>query len=330
MKLRRALVTLLGLGLAAGLTGCAGGTPAPPASSTTSAGTPTATAATPMTHQFTDDLGNPVVVASTDRVVATMGSFANMWELAGGTLVGATTDAAQDYTLTSPDVAPVGDFTAPNVEQIIALNPDFVLMTSAAGGRGTSGAGQVDLRPSLVAAGIPVAYFAVTTFADYQRMMGILTDITGRKDLYEQNCAAVSRQIDGIVASMPSASPTVLLMTTYSGGTSVQNSKTMTGAMLADLGVTNLADQNPSLLKDFSLESIIAANPDFILVVPMGNDVDAATKNLQAATAANPAWASLDAVKNGRYVTLDPALFLYKPNANWGQSYQILHDILVK
>ena len=35
----------------------------------------------------------------------------------------------------------------------------------------------------------------------------------------------------------------------------------MTGSMLADLGVKNLADENPSLLKDFSLESIIEMNP---------------------------------------------------------------------
>ena len=52
----------------------------------------------------------------------------------------------------------------------------------------------------------------------------------------------------------------------------------MTGAMLADLGVKNLADENPSLLKDFSLESIIEMNPDYIFVVPMGNDDAAAMK----------------------------------------------------
>ena len=102
----------------------------------------------------------------------------------------------------------------------------------------------------------------------------------------------------------------------------------MTGAMLTDLGVKNLADENRSLLKDFSLESVIEMNPDFIFVVPMGNDNAAAMKALEDQTAANPAWATLSAVENGRYITLDPHLFQYKPNERWDQSYQVLFDAL--
>ena len=99
-------------------------------------------------------------------------------------------------------------------------------------------------------------------------------------------------------------------------------------SMLAELGAKNLADENPSLLKDFSLESIIEMNPDFIFVVPMGNDDAAAMKALEDQTAANPAWSTLDAVQNGRYVTLDPHLFQYKPNERWDESYQVLFDAL--
>lgn len=45
----------------------------------------------------------------------------------------------------SPDVATVGDFTAVNLEAIMALNPDFVIMTSGTGGRGGDSS-QIDLR----------------------------------------------------------------------------------------------------------------------------------------------------------------------------------------
>ena len=47
-------------------------------------------------YTFTDDLGNQVTVSTHERVVAGMGSFANIWELAGGTLVGASSDAFSD------------------------------------------------------------------------------------------------------------------------------------------------------------------------------------------------------------------------------------------
>ena len=80
---------------------------------------------------FTDDTGAEVTVENPQRVVACMGSFASMWELAGGTLVGASADAftRSDYDLKSENVQKVGDFANPNLEAIIALEPDFVIMT---------------------------------------------------------------------------------------------------------------------------------------------------------------------------------------------------------
>ena len=258
---------------------------------------------------FTDDTGAEVTVDNPQRVVACMGSFASIWELAGGTLVGASDDAftLSDYDLKSENVQKVGDFSNPNLESIIALEPDFVIMTSGSGGRGGD-SNQTDLKAALAASNIPVACFQVTTFADYERMLRTCCDITAKVPAGE--------------------APTALVLTTFSGGTRVQASSTMTGAMLADLGVKNLADENPSLLKDFSLESIIEMNPDYIFVVPMGNDDAAAMKALEDQTAANPAWSTLDAVQNGRYVTLDPHLFQYKPNERWDQSYQVLFDAL--
>lgn len=277
---------------------------------------------------FTDALGNEVTVNHPQRVVACMGSFANIWELAGGTLVGASDDAFDSYTITSPDVAMVGDFAEPNLEAIIALEPDFVILTSGSGGRGGDSS-QVELKEALDASGIANAYFNVSTFDDYLAMLKTLTDITGREDLYKQNGEDVADQIEEIKASVAvGEAPTALVLTTFSGGTRVQSGTSQAGAMLADLGVVNLADENPSLLQDFSLESVIEMDPDFIFVVPMGNDTEAAMKNLTEATEANPAWSTLSAVQNGRYITLDPEHFLYKPNEKWAEGYQILYDAL--
>ena len=309
--------------LALALVGCGQQEAAAPAADNTAAPEQQAPAsdaagaddAAPGPVTFTDDLGNEVTVDNPQRVVACMGSFANAWELAGGTLVGVSDDALQaaGWTIASPDVATVGDFASVNLEAIIALDPDFVIMT----------------RDALVGSGIPVAYFQVTTFDDYLRLMRTFTDITGREDLYEQNAAAVEQAIDDIVAQVPAENPpTALVLTTFSGGTRVQAPETQTGAMLADLGVNNLAGENRSLLKDFSLEAVIEMDPDFIFVIPMGDDAEAAMRNLEEATAANPAWSSLSAVQNGRYITLDPTLYLSKPNAHWSDAYQGLFDSL--
>ena len=324
--------------LALALVGCGQQEAAAPAADNTAAPEQQAAApdaadaddATPGPVTFTDDLGHEVTVDNPQRVVACMGSFANAWELAGGTLVGVSDDALQaaGWTIASPDVATVGDFASVNLEAIIALDPDFVIMTSGTGGRGGDSS-QADLRDALVASNIPVAYFEVTTFDDYKRLMETFTAITGREDLYEQNAGAVAAAIEDVKAAVPAGeAATALVLTTFSGGTRVQSSGTQTGAMLADLGVRNLADENRSLLKDFSLEAVIELDPDFIFVIPMGNDAEAATRSLMEATAANPAWEALSAVQNDRYITLDPTLFLSKPNERWDEAYMALFDAL--
>ncbi|MDR2035323.1 MAG: ABC transporter substrate-binding protein [Coriobacteriales bacterium] len=313
-----ALAALLSLSL---LAGCqSSGTDEPKAEECAVAG--------PVT--FTDDLGNEVTVDNPGRVIATMGSFGKIWELAGGTLVGVSddVDTYSGYALSSPEVGRVGDFTSIDLEKVIALEPDFVILTGVSTGRAGS-ASQVDLRETLEASGITTAYFTVTTFSDYLRMLDICTQITGRTDLAATNGTEVQADIDAIVAKVPADSkPRVLLMTTFSGGTRVQNSKTQTGAMLADLGVVNIADENPSLLSDFSLEAVIESNPDFIFVVPMGENAEAAMKSLKEMTTASPAWNQLDAVVKGNYITLEPGLFQFKPNEKWADAYQELFNYL--
>ena len=206
---------------------------------------------------LTDDAGREVTVTSLERVVVCMGSFAKTWQLAGGSLVGTTADALADYELDGAEnIASVGDFTAPNLEQILALDPTLVIMSAASAGRGGQSS-QTDLVEPLASAGIPVLTFKVTLFGDYLRMLRTCCDLTGRYDLYHENGLATRDRIDEVLAAAAQArsasgeeAPTCLIMTTYSGGTRVLNSSTQSGAAAADLGAVNLADQNPSLLKD--------------------------------------------------------------------------------
>jgi len=279
-----------------------------------------------------DDAGRQVTVESLDSVVVCMGSFAKAWELAGGTMVGVTSDVFEfsGYDLAcANEVAVVGDFTEPNLEQILALAPTLVIMSSSTSGKGGK-ASQVDLVAPLEDAGIPVLTFNVTLLADYVRMMRTFCDLTGREDLYQLNALDVQQRADAVVEAAAAAAaeldeaPTCLIMTTYSGGTRVSTSTSQAGAILTDLGATNLADANPSLLRDFSMESVIAMDPAFIFALPMGNDPEAAAKALHDQTEANPAWGALTAVLEGRYVVLTPELFLYKPLDNWDEAYRVI------
>lgn len=273
---------------------------------------------------ITDSNGSQITLdTSAPRVVATYGSFAEAWLLAGGELVGVTQDALEQRDLGLPeDIAVVGTVKEPNAEEIIALEPDLVLLASDI-------TAQADIRDVLENAGLACAFFQVDTFADYAFMMEQLCAVTGRDDLYEENVTQVGQQIEEAQANaaLSSTRPNVLLIRAFSTGIKAKTDDELAGAILKDLGAHNIADDHPSMLEDLSLEEVIAADPDYIFVTTMG-DEQKALDYLNGLIQQNPAWSELSAVKENRYVVLPKDLFHYKPNNRWGESYQYLGEIL--
>ena len=273
---------------------------------------------------LTDSNGTQITLHTrTPRVVAAYGSFAEAWLLAGGELVGVTQDALEQRDLGLPeDIAVVGTVKEPNAEEIIALEPDLVLLASDI-------TAQAEIRDVLENAGLACAFFQVDTFADYAFMMEQLCAITGREDLYEENVTQVGQQIEEAQANaaLSSTRPNVLLIRAFSTGIKAKTDDELAGAILKDLGAHNIADDHPSMLEDLSLEEVIAADPDYIFVTTMG-DEQKALDYLNGLIQQNPAWSELSAVKEDRYIVLPKDLFHYKPNNRWGESYQYLGEIL--
>lgn len=271
---------------------------------------------------FTDALGYTVQLASWERVVSLYGSFAECWMLAGGKLVGTTEDAVTERGLTLGEgTSIVGSVKEPNLEAIIAANPDFVILSADT-------ANQVKFHDALTQAGIPHAYYRADAFSDYLAMLQQFCEMTGRPDLYETNGLAVQAQIDRVLETVRGQdAPSVLLLRAYSTGVKAKGADNLTGIMLRDLGAQNIADVQDSLLENLTLEAIVAADPEYIFVTVMGSD-DAALAYLAETWQANPAWEGLRAVKNDRFVVLPKHLFHYKPNADWGESYEYLAKIL--
>ena len=274
---------------------------------------------------LTDSNGTQITLHTrTPRVVAAYGSFAEAWLLAGGELVGVTQDALEQRDLGLPeDMAVVGTVKEPNAEEIIALEPDLVLLASDI-------TAQADIRDVLENAGISCAAFQVDTFADYKTMMEQFCGVTGRDDLFAENVTQVEEQIQEVQATAALSSstrPSVLLIRAFSTGIKAKTDDELAGVILQDLGAHNIADDHPSMLEDLSLEEVIAANPDYIFVTTMG-DEQKALEYLNGLIDQNPAWSQLSAVQEDRYIVLPKDLFHYKPNNRWGESYQYLGEIL--
>lgn len=296
------------------LTGCTA-----PAVSGSEGGTEAADAVT-----FTDDLDRELTVAAPQRVAALIGSFADIWCLAGGqeTLVATAHDAWTSFELELEGVADLGAVKEPNLEVLLAAEPDLILASC-------NTAADLELMDTFERAGIPAAYFDIQTFEDYLDMLEICAQLTCRPEQYERYGTAVAEQVEAAVARQDDTVPTVLCIRATGSSCKVKGSTdNVLGEMLADLGCVNIADSDSALLEDLSLEAIIKADPDYIFAVLQGSDPADAMATLEASLLTNPAWGHLRAVEEERFFTLDHRLYNLKPNARWGESYEKLADIL--
>ncbi len=279
---------------------------------------------------FTDALNREIhIEKSPERVAALIGSFADVWQLSGGSVCATAEDAWDDFGLELGDAVNIGGAHSPSVESLLSADPDFVIASA-------STASNVEMKETLENAGITVAYFDVDCFEDYLSMLDICTDITGRKDLYEQNGTMLQAQIDAIKeeclqANLPENERKILLLRASSGFVKAKGSEgTILGEMLADLGCINIADSDEALLENLSVESVIREEPYRIFVVTMGDDTETAIDNLTRMMDENPAWGSLEAVSENRLHIMDRKLFNIKPNAKWAEAYEQLSAILLE
>ena len=273
---------------------------------------------------FTDDLGRTVTVEEPKRVAALLGSFAQIWMLAGGEICATADDAWEDLHLDlSEDTVNLGNTKQLSLELLLASQPDLILAS-------TNTRQNMEWQQTLEATDIPVAYFDVADFEDYLRLLNICTHLTGRKDLYEEYGLQVQTQIAEVLEKRQGmVAPTVLCMRASASSISVKNSQdNVLGEMLHSLGCVNIADINDSLLEDLSMEYILETDPDFIFLVQRGDDAQGMRDYVSRTLEADPVWSQLTAVQEGRVYFMDKNLYNLKPNHRWGEAYEQLEAIL--
>ena len=276
---------------------------------------------------FADALGQDFSIDPPERAVVMIGSFADVWALAGGedTLAATANDAWESYGLELGEkVVNIGSPMKPNVELVLGAEPDLIIASSLS-------PSNLELKETFDHAGIPAAYFDVSSFQDYLDLLELFTRLTGHPERYAQYGTAVQEQVDGAILrrAVYSFAPSVLTIQVSGSSVKVKNSEdNVLGPMLKELGCINIADQDGALLEELNLEAILQADPDYIFAVYHGTDEAAAQANLEETLLSNPAWASLSAVEGGRFHILERRMYSLKPNALWGDAYEQLADIL--
>lgn len=255
-------------------------------------------------------------------VVALSKSIADMWLLAGGTLCGVTEDALELGEI-SKDAVSVGTISKPSTEAILSLKPDLVLLSGEL-------SAHEQLKEELDKLSVDAILIKVDSFEDYDNVIYMFSEMNGREDLYQKNVTEVKERIDSIIsdAGEKYKGTSYLCLRASATKTKALKKDHFACSIMDSLGLSNIADDD-SALNDLNIEEIALQNPDYIFVIFMGDDEEAA-KSFSDEFESQAVFKELKAVKENRLVFLPKDLFHNKPNARWDDAYKYVCDILEK
>ena len=284
----------------------ASGTPATPAGAAVTApatprGTPATPAATPRgtTYPLTvrDDAGRSVTVAQRPvRIVSLAPSNTELlYALDLGDRV-AGVDRFSNYPPAALAKPKIGSYSAANLEQVVALEPDLIL---------AAGITRPDVLTALAARGLTTVVLNPADLAGVLAnitLLGQLADVganaaTVRGSL-ETRIAAVAERAKG-ATTKPRAFVELDPTQFYSVGP-----KSFVDDLIARAGGTNIAADTGTPYPQLSQEQIIAKDPEVIL---LGDGSQGVTPE---AVKGRAGWGGISAVKSGRIVVLDEDVFL--------------------
>lgn len=268
---------------------------------------------------FTDTRGQEVTIEKNpQRVVSVFNSYLEIWMASGGEVIGTIEPSGDKPVPGTENAEIVGTLGAVSLEKVLSLEPDVVIVNGNSNHH-------MELVPSLEQSGIKVIALDFVFKEDYFKLARVFTALTGREDLYETNVKEVNANIEKIIADSPTdKNYKVLLMMASGKSITARGTDSYVGEMLKDLHTTNIADVSNNLLSEtsFSLEKIIEEDPDFIFVQTTGSDMQVVYDKLKQDVESNPAWASLQAVQNDRYIFLPKDLYMYKANHRYAEAYE--------
>lgn len=260
-----------------------------------------------------------------ERVLILYNSYLDIWMRNGGSVVGKLEETVgQEPIPNTEDIEVVGKFGGISVEKLLSVEPELVIINSSI-------PSQMELVTPLEANGVQVVSLEYKGKEDYFKLTRLFSAINERDDLFEENALEVEKGINEIISEVPEDEEIkVLIMVASAREIRARDSSDYVGLMLDDLNTINIADTSGEMLQDknFSMEKIIEEDPDFIFVQTTGSDMEKIKERLVQDVESNPAWSSLTAVKNNRYIVLPKDLYMIKANHRYVEAYEGLAEII--
>ncbi len=247
---------------------------------------------TPSAVTITDQLGRTVTLETTDpqRIVSLAPANTEiLFALGLGDKVVGVTEFS-DYPPEALLKPSVGRYDIPNIELILAADPDLILADSIH---------QSEIIPQLESHGLTVVTIAPATFDEIFDSIRMVGEITGTEDEAEELLEDMEERVEAITertADLPESEITSVFYLVWHDPLMTSGGDTLINEMIEIGGGRNVFE-DVSGAAMVELEELIARNPQVIIAgVGMGLDVATTMQVFES----EPRLAETDAMKNGR------------------------------
>ncbi|OGT92090.1 MAG: hypothetical protein A2083_10720 [Gemmatimonadetes bacterium GWC2_71_9] len=246
---------------------------------------------------FTDDWGRALALDSTPRRIVSLSPASTEIVFAlglGERLVGRTTWC--DYPAAARAVPDVGNGIGPNVEVVAATHPDLVLLYASDANRQALARFE-ELR-------IPVAVLHLDRALDVRRAAQAIASLAGRLPAGDSLVAAFDSTLAAVRQTVAPAErrPPRVYVDVESNPPITVGAGSYLSEILAAAGAANVFADIPQPSAPVSLETIVARDPDVILVLTSDT-----SRTLDLAS--RPGWRSVPAVRAHRVLAVDGSLY---------------------
>ena len=258
-----------------------------------------------------------------ERTIVCLNSILDVWYMAGGTSL-----ARVKGTINIPEEAEnlpqLGSISTLNTELMMELEPDFLICSYSDTQR--------KVRDFFAGEGVPGVSINYATYDDFRVILDLFTRLTGKRDIYREVVVPLEEQVQGIIKQVPGldASPRVCILFASTSYVEAETQNTITGYFCEKLGAENIYKESTieqATRVQLSLEYILEQDPDIIFATTMG-DVEKCKARVELDVVSSDIWGGLTAVKTGRFIYLDKAYSIYKPNRFYPEAFKIMAEYI--
>lgn len=241
----------------------------------------------------------------------------------GGELVGRSTTPDEEINKKLADVEQVGNTHEFNLEKIASLQPDVVLANNPLNMKDIA---------SIEGIGSKILLTNADSVEDIQKQITLFGELIQKQDKAKQLVEEMNAKIEEISAKSADEKVRVLLVYGAPGTYMAALPNSLSGNLLELAGGENIASDYPAIEKypqyaQLNTERIVEANPEYIFLMTHANP-EAVKEGFMKEMAQNPAWNSIDAVKNENIEILPAELFGTNPGTKITDALSYMHSLL--